>query len=82
MKFYMLYHYTYDGCGGHDQSPLKPCSTSEKGKEALKKIYDDEPDYDWQDDGNGFHIVIRRQGRYAYDYFALQEMTMDEECDW
>lgn len=81
MKFYMIYHYTYDGYAGHDMSYIKPCSTSELGMEWLTEFHKNNFEYFWATDNEGFKTVMRKEGRYAYDFYGLEEMTMDEEID-
>lgn len=79
MEFFMIIHYCYDGYGRTDLEDVIPCSSSEKGMTYLEALYKDLIDYDWETGEDGFKILIQRQGRYAYDYYYLQKMTMDEE---
>lgn len=80
MQFFMVTHYYYDGCGRADMDDVIPCSSSEKGMDYLKGLYKELDEYDWETDGDGFQILIKRgPGQYAYDYYYLQKMTMDEE---
>lgn len=81
MEFYMVYHYSYDGCANYDMSYVKPCSTSELGMEWLTEFYKDNQEYNWETDGQGFKIVKRLEGRYGFDYYGLEKMVMDEEID-
>lgn len=78
MEFFMLRHYTYDGSGSVDVDDVIPCSTSEKGMDYLSTLEKSYDEYEWETDDFGFKIVIRREGRYGYDYYYLESMIMDE----
>ena len=81
MDFYMIYHYTYDGCGGADMSYIKPCSTSDIGMQWLTEFYESNQEYNWETGPDGFKIVSRREGKYGYDYYGMDSMIMDQEID-
>lgn len=79
MEFYMVCHYFYDGEGRRDLDYVMPCSTKKKAMKYLSKVIADNHDYDWA-------IVTKDKvawrdgpGRYGYDYYYIDKLTMDEE---
>lgn len=80
MEFFMVCHYIYDGEGRHEVDYIMPCSLWEYAFRYLTDVVRDEDDYDWVVDKNdeltAFHSG---PGRYAYDYYYIEPMTMDEE---
>lgn len=80
-EIWMVRHYYYDGNGRHDQDDVLFEWTSEKAFDHLKKWYKELPDYDWETGGEGFKILIRKEGQYAYDYYYIQNMKPGEEID-
>lgn len=80
MQFYMVVHYYYDGAGRHDLDYVKPCSTKELAREFITTVVRDYDDYDFTESANEFPNALHHgPGQYAYDYYYVEVMNMDEE---
>lgn len=79
--FYMVRHYIYDGYANHDYEDVIPFQDS---FQAMKYLMDrsnsDLYDYAWETGEDGYKLLINRgPGRYAYDYYYLEQMEFGKE---
>jgi hypothetical protein len=82
MEFFMVRHHIYNGEDIGDTDDIIPCSSSQKGMDYLTNLASTPKFryYAWETDDYGFKILIcRGPGKYAYDYYYLESMIMDEE---
>lgn len=80
MDFWMVCHYFYDGEGRHDMDYVKPCSDDIIAASYIAKVIQENDDYEWSTGPDGFMTALRQgPGRYAYDYYFVEKMTMNEE---
>jgi hypothetical protein len=81
---YMIRHYTYDGCGRHDQYDVQYAWKYETALGKLKKWQEQGhfDDYEWEHwDSLDDLVLLKREGQYAYDYYFIQFMAPGEDID-
>jgi len=81
MQFYMVRHYIYDGYASHDYDDIVPFQDSFAAMNyLLERAKNDLAYYVWETGEDGYKILIDRgPGRYAYDYYYLEQMEMGKE---
>jgi hypothetical protein len=81
MEFYMVRHYMFDGDYTHDYDDIIPFPDSFKAMEyLLKRAETDLEYYIWETGEDGYKLLMNRgPGRYAYDYYYLEQMEMGVE---
>lgn len=83
MEFYMVRHYTYDGHANHDYYDVIPFQKSADCVQYLVdlNLWGDLKDYEWETGPDGYQVLVKREGQYAYDYYYLEKMEFGKEVD-